>query len=83
MAEEKGYSFIGCNSGGNNAYFVRNDKLNDVVKSATLEQGYVESKYRESRDKNGNLSFLNKTQARMLLKGVDVYNTSTKLVEKF
>ena len=33
--------------------------------------------------KNGNLSFLNKTQARMLLKGVDVYNTSTKLVEKF
>lgn len=83
LAEEKGYSFIGCNSGGNNAYFVRNDKLNDVVKSATLEQGYVESKYRESRDKNGNLSFLNKTQARMLLKGVDVYNTSTKLVEKF
>ena len=83
LAEDKGYSFIGCNSGGNNAYFVRNDKLNDVVKSATLEQGYVESKYRESRDKNGNLSFLNKTQARMLLKGVDVYNTSTKLVEKF
>ncbi|MDA9804407.1 hypothetical protein N9C67_00135 [Gammaproteobacteria bacterium] len=83
LAEEKGYSFIGCNSGGNNAYFVRNDKLNDVVKSATLEQGYVESKYRESRDKNGNLSFLNKTQARKLLKGVDVYNTSTKLVEKF
>jgi hypothetical protein len=83
LAEEKGYSFIGCNSGGNNAYFVRNDKLNDVVKSATLEQGYVESKFRESRDKNGNLSFLNKTQARMLLKGVDVYNTSTKLVEKF
>ena len=83
LAEDKGYSFIGCNSGGNNAYFVRNDKLNDVVKSATLEQGYVESKYRESRDKNGNLSFLNKTQARMLLKGIDVYNTSTKLVEKF
>ena len=66
LAEEKGYSFIGCNSGGNNAYFVRNDKLNDVVKSATLEQGYVESKYRESRDKNGNLSFLNKTQIKCL-----------------
>lgn len=83
LALEKGYSFIGCNSGGNNAYFVRNDKLNDVVRPVTLEQGYIESKFRESRDKNNNLSFLNKAKGRELLKGVDVYNTMTKAKEKF
>lgn len=83
LALEKGYSFIGCNSGGNNAYFVRNDKLNDVVRPVTLDQGYIESKYRESRDKNNNLSFLNKAKGRELLKGVDVYNTMTKAKEKF
>ena len=26
LAKEKGYSFVGCNSARNNAYFVRNDK---------------------------------------------------------
>ena len=83
LALEKGYSFIGCNSGGNNAYFVRNDKLNDVVRPVTLEQGYIESKFRESRDKNNNLSFLNKAKGRELLKGVDIYNTMTKAKEKF
>ena len=83
LALEKGYSFIGCNSGGNNAYFVRNDKLNNVVRPVTLEQGYIESKFRESRDKNNNLSFLNKAKGRELLKGVDVYNTMTKAKEKF
>ena len=83
LAEEKGYSFIGCNSGGNNAYFVRTDKLNDVVKSVSLEDGFIESLYRESRDKNGNLTFLNKVEAKNLIKNIDVYNTETQEIEKF
>lgn len=83
LAQKKGYSFIGCNSSGNNAYFVRDDKLNEVVKSVSLENGYVESKYRESRDIKGNLSFLNKIEAKKLLKDIDVFNTNTKEIEKF
>jgi hypothetical protein len=83
LAQTKGYSFIGCNDGGNNAYFVRNDKINDIVKSVNLEDGYVESKYRESRDENGNLTLLNKTEARNLLKGVEVYNTELNNIEFF
>lgn len=34
LANKKGYTFIGCNSNGNNSYFIRNDyvsKLNDVL----------------------------------------------------
>ena len=30
LAEEKGYYFIGCNSNGNNAYFVRKDKISGL-----------------------------------------------------
>ena len=62
---------------------MRDDKLNEVVKSVSLENGYVESKYRESRDTKGNLSFLNKIEAKKLLKDIDVFNTNTKEIEKF
>jgi len=40
-----------CNSAGNNAYFVRRDKINEVVREVDLEIGFVETKYRESRDR--------------------------------
>lgn len=60
LANEKGYSFIGCNSAGNNAYFVRNDKLNKRIKKVSLADGFIESKYRESRDINGRLTYLSK-----------------------
>jgi hypothetical protein len=57
LADKKGYAFVECNSTGNNARFVRNDKVGKIpVKS--IEEGYVESKFRESRDKDGNLTFL-------------------------
>ncbi len=83
LAREKGYSFIGCNSAGNNAYFVRNDKLNSKVKSVSLADGFVQSKYRESRDKNGQLSYLSKQDAKKLLSGIKVFNTDLNLEETF
>jgi hypothetical protein len=52
LAEEKGYYFIGCNSSGNNAYFVRKDKIKDL-KPLTCKEGFVESKFREYTDQNG------------------------------
>ena len=57
LAEKKGYAFVGCNSAGNNAHFVRKDKVGKIpVKS--VKQGYRESKFRESRDKDGKLTLL-------------------------
>ena len=46
LANEKGYSFIGCNNNGNNAYFIRSDK-NQFFKSISAEEGYVKSRFRE------------------------------------
>lgn len=50
LAQDKGYTFIGCNSAGNNAYFLRNDKLVAAIPTPSLEEGYVEAKFREYSD---------------------------------
>lgn len=54
---KRGYKFVGTNSAGNNAYFVRKDRLGKV-KAVSLAEGYTESKYRESRDRKGNLTYI-------------------------
>ena len=73
LADRKGYAFIGSNSAGNNAYFVRKDKIGKLpVKSA--EQGYVESKFRESRDEKGNLNFLHGKQRIECIRDMQVWD---------
>nr|WP_155253691.1 hypothetical protein [Bradyrhizobium japonicum] len=57
LGRRKGYAFVGSNNAGNNAFFIRLDRLNGQ-KELTAEEGYVESQFRESRDENGNLTFL-------------------------
>lgn len=81
LAEEKGYSFIGSNSAGNNAYFVKNEFLKDL-KPLTAEEGYVESKFRQARDKNGNLNYLRGNEIMESIKGMPVYNTGSNKIEK-
>jgi len=80
LAQQKGYSFIGCNSNGNNAYFVRNDKLKDL-KVKTVEEGYVNAQFAESRSPNKELSFLRDGDRLSLLKGMQVFNTRTNAIE--
>ena len=48
LAAEKGYVFVGCNSRGNNAYFIRSDKMPTALSVKTPEEGYVVSKFREA-----------------------------------
>jgi hypothetical protein len=56
LAERKGYVFVGSNSNGNNAYFVKREAAGSLV-AKTAEEGYVLSRYRESRDGEGRLTF--------------------------
>lgn len=67
LAIKKGYSFITCNSAGNNAFFVKKDLLNDKVKENNLEKGFVISKFRESRTKEGNLAYLSKIEEQKII----------------
>ena len=47
LSIKKGYTFAGCNSAGNNAYFIRNDYLNEKIPQPTLTEGYVNPKFKE------------------------------------
>lgn len=57
LSEKKGYVFVGCNSNGNNAYFVKRS-LAENLQPVSVEEGYVLSRFRESRDPDGQLSYL-------------------------
>ena len=83
LAKSKGYVFIGCNSAGNNAYFIREDKVNNSVREISLESGYVRSKFRESRDRGGQLNFLSGEARKNVLSGLPVHNTTTDEIESF
>jgi hypothetical protein len=77
LADEKGYSFLGCNSNGNNAYFVRSDRLGKL-RPCALEDGYVVSRFRESRDARGRLSYLSGAQRLRAIGDMPVYDTEMK-----
>jgi hypothetical protein len=62
LATQKGYAFVCCNKAGNNAFFVKKELLNDKVREADINEGYVENNFRESRDNTGNLIYLKKKE---------------------
>ena len=76
LAEEKGYAFVGSNSIGNNAYFVKKNRLGEL-RALSAEEGYVYSRFRESRDRNGNLNYLSGSERYECIKGLPVYNVMT------
>lgn len=81
LAEDKGYYFIGSNSAGNNAYFIRKEKIGNL-KPLTAREGYVESKFRESRNKKGELDFIGGKDRLEVLKGLPVINTRLNIIEE-
>jgi hypothetical protein len=58
LANQKGYALVGCNSAGNNAFFVRRDLLNDLLKERSVAESFVRNQFRETRDAEGRLLFL-------------------------
>ena len=58
LGEEKGYSLVGCNSAGNNAFFVRKDVQPSSLPTMAVKDAYVAGTFRESRDASGSLNFL-------------------------
>jgi len=52
LARSKGYDFVGSNSAGINAYFISSE-LQHGLKPLTAAEGYVASRFAESRDEQG------------------------------
>jgi len=72
LAERKGYRFIGCNSRGNNAFFLHNDVATDFMAPTTADSGYVLSKFREARDEHTWITGPDRIKAIAGLEVVDV-----------
>jgi hypothetical protein len=64
VADRKGQAFIGSNSAGNNAFFVRRDVIGDL-RTQTPADGWVDARFRESRDSAGALTFIDGREARL------------------
>lgn len=81
LSAERGYAFIGCNDAGNNAYFVQRSRLNQTVREITLRDGFVASRFRESRDARGRLTFLSGSDRLAAIRGLPVHNVVTGEIE--
>jgi hypothetical protein len=55
LGERKGYAFVGCNSNGVNAFFVRKDKKPDFINERSPEEDFVSGNFSELRDENGRI----------------------------
>ena len=82
LAQKKGYVFVGCNSSGNNAYFVKKENVGKV-RILKPQEGYVYFTFRESLDQNGKLTFISGDDRAKLIRGLQVYNTRTNVLEPF
>ena len=57
LGNKKGYAFVGCNTAGNNAFFVRRDRMTASLRELSAAEGFVRNQFRESRDAAGQLLF--------------------------
>lgn len=72
LAEKKGYIFVGCNSNGNNAFFVRKDVC--PLPPVNYQEGFVMPKYRESRDRKNQLTYLSGTERIKAISDMEVFD---------
>lgn len=77
LAAQKGYVFVGCTQAGNDAFFVRKDVASNVT-AMTVEEGYVLSKARESRDSNGQLTFVSGEGRLRLIANMEVLDIESQ-----
>ncbi len=82
---DKNYSFVGSNEFRNNAFFVSNDYIDKIkLKKPNIENLYefTNATYRESRDKDGKLSFIEPKKILEEIKDCEVINLKdNKLVK--
>lgn len=67
LAARKGYALVGCNSAGNNAFFVRRDAMPADFPDLSAEEAFVRNRFRELRDVEGQLLFGSWDEERKIL----------------
>ena len=67
LANIKNYALVGCNSAGNNAFFVKKKLLNEKVQEREVNEVFQLRKFRETRNIEKKLDFLNISQQEEIL----------------
>lgn len=79
-AKENGYYYMGSNSAGNNAFFVRKDCIEPEKVPADADV-FVESRYRESRDEKGNLTYLKGIERLKCIRPMEVFEIESGCID--
>lgn len=81
LANKKGYSLLGSNKFGNNLFFIKSNHQ-PIENQTSPKNAYVKSKFKESRDKNGSLTYLSHDEGLKLIGDCEVVEIKTgKLVK--
>jgi hypothetical protein len=76
LGRRKGYSFVGCNTAGNNAFFVRAELRPSILPELTPVEGFVAAQFRQARDAHGTLAFLTAKEEEAILRDLPVVEVS-------
>lgn len=77
LALQRGYYLIGSNDAGNNLFFLRKEIIGDI-KPLSVEEAFKKSVFRESKNSNGKLSYLNYDERVKIISDLDLINTNTE-----
>lgn len=79
LGKMKGYKFVGSNSAGNNLFFVIAEG-NEAIREASVEEEYVQAKFREERDENGALTFHSFQKRKENVRNAEVYDLERQML---
>ena len=80
LGQQKGYEFFSTNSSGNNAYFVKKELFNKI--DLKLKKDSYQSKFRESRGKEGNKTHTYYKDRLKIIEDLFVENVETNELTK-
>src|SRR5690606_27376088 len=81
LADSKGYSFIGCNNAGHNAFFIKKE-YSHLLNIPKLEEGYKMSKIREGRDEYRTLIYRATDDRIEIIEDLPIFNVETGSIMK-
>jgi len=86
VMKKKNFTFLGTNNLKNNAFFINKDfeqLFKQVIPDGNLElEKYTDHKFKESRDKKGNLNYLSRKDQLKEIEDCQVVNINKSLTEK-
>ncbi len=81
LATRKGYSLVGSNSNGVNAFFVRNDLVGSLP-VMTPREAYMKAHFRNSQNREGSRTFLGAEEGIKLIADMPLYDVESDLTIK-